>query len=226
MKYKIIAVVILIVIVLATSLAFILQSEEKFGEYSYCSECDSNYTDKEGNWYYDHDNNNWCKVNENKCNTSDCKSVGGYPCCKNSSTDIIDIDQSGAWGAENNNNSWCLIKPLQPFTDVSINLRSWLDLMPKIVTPGEKVGPKEAYFVFTLGIKASDFFEKYEFEYIMFNGQKIDKEKIYLQESQPNIFRVNSVYYDELNRVKFVIKNKETNQSYFKELTAELSKSF
>lgn len=76
-----------------------------FGDYPYCSGWESSYTDEDGGWNIVNDN--WCKVNDNKCNNV-CQPVNGYPCCENSSTKIEYVDDDGNWGVENDN--WCIIK--------------------------------------------------------------------------------------------------------------------
>ncbi|KAL6632161.1 cellulase Cel9A precursor [Neocallimastix californiae] len=82
------------------------KDQEMFGDYPYCNGCESNYTDEDGDWYFINDN--WCKVNEKKCNSPTCKPINGYPCCKNSSTEAIYTDDDGIWGVEDND--WCLIQ--------------------------------------------------------------------------------------------------------------------
>lgn len=207
---------------LVTPVSVIAQSEDNFHGYPYCNGCESNYSDSDGEWYYD---DSWCKVNEALCKIPTCEPVDGYSCCENSSAEVFDIDVSGTWGIENS--EWCLIKSLQPFTDVDISVRSYLDLMPKYNTNGQKIEQKEAYFIFTLeGINTYNFFEKYEFETIIINGNKISIDKVKYND-QSEDFRINTEYYIEgSNSSKFVIKNKTTNISYTKEISSNLYKAY
>ncbi|ORX79845.1 concanavalin A-like lectin/glucanase [Anaeromyces robustus] len=71
--------------------------------YKCCSSksCIVYYTDNAGNWGVE--NGEWCGcANE----PQKCRSVVGYPCCKNNKT-VYFTDNSGKWSVENNN--WCLI---------------------------------------------------------------------------------------------------------------------
>ncbi|ORX76513.1 exocellobiohydrolase [Anaeromyces robustus] len=74
-------------------------------QYPCCNGCDVKYTDNSGKWGVE--NNNWCKIDNNKCNSSKASSCKfealGYPCC--SHCESIYEDNSGKWGVENNN--WC-----------------------------------------------------------------------------------------------------------------------
>lgn len=188
--------VIFVLISLVAPMA--VASEEMFGNYPYCSGCEAKYENEDGQWnYIDH---TWCKVNEEKCN--------------------------GEWSIENNDdNDWSMYNSLPEFTDVSIELYSWLDLMPGMTIPGEK---KEAYFVFNLGISKEEFQEKYEVKNITINDEEINLNKeFYYYPDDRDAFRIDTIHYERgVNEVKILIHNKETNQSYLKKISQELKYTY
>ena len=64
------------------------------------------------------------------------------------------------------------------FTDISISLYSWLDLMPRIIEPGEDQNAiRKACFLFNLGLKSEEFREKFEVKSISINDEDIDLDK-------------------------------------------------
>ena len=114
------------------------------------------------------------------------------------------------------------------FTDISISLSSWLDLMPKIIEPGEDENAiDKAYFVFHLGIKSEEFREKYEVKSISINDEDIDLDKEFYYQEYSNSFRVDTIHYQRgINKVKIIILNKETNQKYIKQISQELDYAY
>jgi hypothetical protein len=191
-------------------------AEELFGgKYPYCTGCESKYENEDGLWnYIDH---TWCKVDEEKCNSiATCEPVDGYPCCKDSSIPVIYIDDDGNWGVENND--WCLISNASKL-DLDLDVGAWLDMMP---------GPNTSSFkdaFFYISVKKYDvkaFLEEYEITKIVVNGNQVSTSKIYTDRYLG--FRFESNYYvkDNLNNIKFTIKNKKTNQSYNEEYNVKL----
>ena len=209
-----------VIAALAALAPMVVVAEELFGgKYPYCTGCEAKYENEDGQWnYIDH---TWCKVNEEKCNVSTCKPVDGYPCCSDPSTKVQYVDFDGEWGVENNN--WCIRNPLPEFTDVKIKLNSWLDLMPG---PGDPEAKKKAYFGFELGINKAEFKKKYEIKMVSINDENINIEELYYPDSR-DYFRIDTTHYEEgTNTVKLIILNKETKQSYLKEIIQELSYAF
>jgi len=195
------------------------QDQEMYGDYPYCSGCESNYTDGDGDWYFD--NNNWCKVNEKKCQPVTCEPINGYECCKNSSTPIVYTDNDGAWGVEDDN--WCFVQSLQEFNDFKITASSLLDLMPKGDPITKKlITKKEARFDFSYDI--DNFNEKYEVEFLSINGNVMESDSInYLSSS----FRIyTEEFVDGVNEIKVIIRNKKTNQKYLNMFTVPIYKVY
>ena len=114
------------------------------------------------------------------------------------------------------------------FTDVSIELFSWLDLMPRIILPGEDPNAKkEAIFLFKLGISNEEFREKYEIKNISINGENIELDKEFYYQEEANAFRLETVHYERgLNDVEILIFNKEINQNYIKKISQELEYTY
>ena len=210
--------IIIVLTRLVTSMS-VFESQEMFGDYPYCKGCESNYKDIDGDWYYA--GNSWCKINEKKCNpatTSTCEPVDDFPCCENSSIRVSYVDFNGEWGIENN--KWCLINSFPEFTDVDITLYSWLDLMPMSIPSEDYIRP--AYFVFTTEVETSVFLEKYEVEKVMINEKEINITEVEYSSNQ-NGFRIDTIYYKkDSNDVRIIIRNKETNKRYLKEIIAPL----
>ncbi|ORX65991.1 hypothetical protein BCR32DRAFT_272678 [Anaeromyces robustus] len=177
------------------------EKEEMFGDYPYCDGCDANYVDKDGRWNLV--DKTWCKVKEKKC-FDICEPINGYQCCKDSSTQVILTDDDGTWGIENNH--WCHIKTIPVFNDISIIARSIYDSMP-----GANVGNK-ANFMFSHE-KNIDFEEKYEIVTLILNEEPIDPiSVIYYSDN----FRFYSRNFSEFNDIKMIIRDKTTNQKYYK----------
>jgi len=199
--------------------------EELFKGYPYCNGCKSNYTDDDGEWYYA--NNQWCKVDEKQCKKENdaptCQPVSGYACCKNSSSKVVYVDEDGDWGYENN--EWCIIKnaekssksveSLDTLKEFKISIFACLDLMPKV----GKYGDPEAYYVIDLGMKNTEFREKYEISELTLNGYDISVDDVIYRYDSDG-FRFYSVHYERgaINHITLLIRNKETNQYYYKEI--------
>ena len=114
------------------------------------------------------------------------------------------------------------------FNDISISLYSWLDLMPRIIEPGEDQNDeRKACFLFNLGIKSEEFREKYEVKSISINDEDIDLGKEFYYQDDSNAFRVDTIHYKRgINKVKIIILNKETNQKYIKQILQELDYTY
>jgi len=209
---KLQSIVISLAILIAPMTA-IAQSQEMYGNYPYCSECISNYKDINGDWYYSHNKQSWCKVDEKKCQDISCGLVKGFSCCENPSTTVAYVDADGEWGVEND--KWCVIETSQEL-NFDIELYSWIDLMPS----HDPV--LEAYFLFELeGIKNETFIEEYEIVHIELNGNPINNEKIYY--AVYSGFGFDALDYNkDVNHVKLTLKNKNTNKEYTKEYDVKM----
>lgn len=186
------------------------EEEKMFGNYPYCDGCETNYTDKDGGWYYT--NKTWCKVNEKKC-FNICEPVKGYQCCKDSSTKVISEDNDGTWGIENK--KWCLIQTIPEFNDFEITADSVYDGMPGQL--------KEKRFRCIFKYPLDNFKENYEIVSVIFNGNPINPNNIVYYNKE---FRFYPIDYLENNEIKMILRNKETNQKYFKIFNTKLIKLF
>lgn len=112
--------------------------------------------------------------------------------------------------AINHNKKSLKLKDIQELKDFDITVISYLDLMPG-ANPS-----KEAYFTFSLnGIDQDRFLNEYEIDSIELNDNKIKNEITY---EDYNGFRFYSSDYKNDNTVVVIIKNKNTNERYYKKL--------
>ena len=120
----------------------------------------------------------------------------------NNSTNIVDEEN---------------IKDMQELKEFDITVFSILDLMPG-ANPS-----KEAYFAFSLnGIDNNRFFNEYEINSIELNGNKIRNQDIIYQDY--NGFRFYTSDYKHDNTIVVIIKNKKTNEKYYKKLVVSTKK--
>jgi len=193
---------------------------EMYGKYLYCSDCESNYVDSDGAWKYA--NNTWCKIRDNYCKSlaETCKSVDGYPCCKNSSSKVYYVDYDGEWGVENNN--WCFIKSLPLLSDdILIEAVSSLNTMP-VAYPDGKIGKSNRAASFRFNVE-SNFFDYFELEGLLLNGHEISIDDINYS-SDKSTFQFSSYYYERAsdNDYKIMFREKETDLRYLKKLSSPL----
>jgi len=191
------------------------KNSEMFGDYPYCSGCESNYTDEDGNWYYNSNDESWCKVNEDKCKI--CEPVNGYECCNSISTLVSNIDDNGVYGIENDKS--CLISTLPSFklNNFGLSVVAIQDLMPT-TEPGSHI-----YISFEYRTDLSNFKEKYEIEFLWLNGKSINTKDIIYQ-PQVKEFRIKPEECLQYNDIKMVIRDRETNQRYMDNYYVRLNK--
>ena len=104
------------------------------------------------------------------------------------------------------------LKDIEKLKDFDITVISYLDLMPG-ANPSKK-----AYFAFSLkGIDQDSFLNEYEIDSIELNDNKIRNQEI-LYENY-NGFRFYSSDYKDDNTIVVIIKNKNTNEKYYKKLS-------
>ena len=111
---------------------------------------------------------------------------------------------------------------IQELADFDIEVTSYLDLMPTFV---ENSQPKKAYYAFSLsGIDKDKFLIEYEIISIELNGNIINNTDITYDDN--NGFRLYSSDYKENNIIKLIIRNKNTDLKYQKELQVSTKKVF
>jgi len=119
-------------------------------------------TDADGDWFYSHSTESWCKVDEVKCQEISCGPVRGFPCCNDTSIKVSYSDADGEWGVENK--KWCLIEPTE--LDVNIGVFAWHDENPMSMEPDHG-----AIFCFEfIDFSFADFKKKYDIVYGEVNG--------------------------------------------------------
>lgn len=107
----------------------------------------------------------------------------------------------------------------QELKDFDITVISYLDLMPG-ANPSA-----EAYFAFSLnGISKDMFLSEYEIESIELNGKKIRNKEITYEDY--NGFRFYSLNYENNNTIVIIIKNKNTNERYYKKLNVSTDRVY
>lgn len=107
---------------------------------------------------------------------------------------------------------------LKELKDFDITVESILNMMPS--WPSSDAGLKEAYFWFDLsGIDPKQFFNDYEIETIELNNCKIENQKIIYEYDS---FRFYSPNYKNDNIIFLIIKNKNTNERYFKNIDVKM----
>jgi len=193
---------VIVIVTLVTPMIIIAQSEEKmFGKYPYCTECKYNYKDDDGDWFYSHSKESWCKVDEKKCQEISCGPVRGFSCCNDTSIKVSYSDTDGEWGVENK--KWCLIEPSE--FDIDMSLYAWHDENPLSPDYG-------AMFSFKLiDISNADFMKKYDTVYAELNGNQVDP---YFD---PIGIRFETYTYDRNNNnITLIFREKKTNKRYFK----------
>lgn len=103
------------------------------------------------------------------------------------------------------------IDDIQELKEFDLTVISYLNLMP----PNPS---KEAYFAFSLnGIDKDSFLNEYEIDSIELNGNKIRNQKIIYEDYSG--FRFHSSDYKDDNTIVVIIKNKNTNEKYYKKLS-------
>ena len=103
------------------------------------------------------------------------------------------------------------LKDIEELKDFDITVISYLDLMPG-ANPSKK-----AYFAFSLnGIDQDSFLNEYEIDSIELNDNKIRNQEIVYENY--NGFRFYSSSYKNDNTIIVIIKNKNTNEKYYKKL--------
>ncbi len=103
------------------------------------------------------------------------------------------------------------LKDIEKLKDFDITVISYLNLMP----PNPS---KEAYFAFSLnGIDKDSFLNEYEIDSIELNGNKIRNQEIIYEDYSG--FRFYSSDYKDDNTIVVIIKNKNTNEKYYKKLS-------
>lgn len=102
------------------------------------------------------------------------------------------------------------LKDIEKLKDFDITVISYLNLMP----PNPS---KEASFAFSLnGIDKDSFLNEYEIDSIELNGNKIRNQEIIYEDYSG--FRFYSSDYKDDNTIVVIIKNKNTNEKYYKKL--------
>jgi len=194
----------IVLAILVAPMTVTAQSEEEmFGEYPYCTECEANYKDINGVWFYSFSEDSWCKVDQNnKCKDIICGTVKGYPCCNNNSTVVSYIDADGEWGVENN--KWCSIEPTEEI-DVDISVFVWRNA-------GLGYDGKEAIFLFSINSMS---FKEYEEKYGLMDAILNDRHIAVWYEA--GSLRYETIFYEDKNYIKLVFKDKATNKRYIKE---------
>jgi len=194
---------IMAIATLVAPMIIIAQSEEDmFGEYPYCTECEANYKDINGLWFYSFSEDSWCKIEQkNKCKDIICGPVKGYPCCNNS-TEVSYLDADGEWGVENN--KWCSIEPSEEL-DVDITVFAWRN-------GGLGYNTNNAIFFFTVN---SISFEEYKEKYDLIDAELNDRH-IGVGYDISGL-RYETIFYEDSNYIKLVFKDKKTNKRYIKE---------
>ena len=205
---------IIAIATLVAPMIVITQSQEMFGKYPYCTECEANFKDAEGVWFYSHSEDSWCKVDENKCQGISCGAIKGFPCCNDPSTTVSYTDADGEWGVEKK--KWCLVESLNEL-DFGIELKAWLNAMPS-TNENDNVATRPATFSFTINdISLEDFKENYEIQFIELNGKPIHNNQVDYNGRYG--FRFNSLNYKNTNNnIQLKLKNNKTNKKYIKEL--------
>ena len=92
---------------------------------------------------------------------------------------------------------------------------SYLDLMP-----GTSLYKKsKAFFIFSLeGIDNDTFFNQYKIISIKLNGKTIKNNQLIVENNNKECFRFYSKFYEDNNSIRIIIKDKNTDLKYFKEL--------
>ena len=117
--------------------------------------------------------------------------------------------------AINHNRKSLNLEDIQELKNFDITVISYLDLMP---TWPDNDEPKKAYFAFALnGIDKDTFLSEYEIESIALNGNSISNQEITYEDY--NGFRFYSSNYENNNTIVVIIKNKNTNERYYKKLS-------
>jgi len=214
---------IIAIATLVVPMTVIAQSEEEmFGKYPYCAECTVNYKDNNGDWYYSHHKESWCKVEEKKCQEITCGPVKGFPCCNDTSTTVSYTDADGDWGVENK--KWCLVEYFEEL-DIGIELNGWLDIMPGafydkgaqfLIFLTSTIKTEFGGFPDIEGIteKHNTFKENYEIVSIELNGHQINDVNY---DDPLLICRFSSLYYElDNNTLLLIFKDKKNNKKYNK----------
>ncbi|KAG4092058.1 hypothetical protein H8356DRAFT_1705506 [Neocallimastix lanati (nom. inval.)] len=194
-----------------SSMVVVVQSTEMFGEYPYCTGCESNYSDSDGDWNYIDDH--WCKVDDKKCQAGDSfELIAGYPSCVNSFNQAYYFDFNGEWGVENND--WCFIKPLEKITDLNVEVKSIVDLMPKITQEGRRI-LRSANFRFYI---EKSFLDEYKVEKILLNDYEIDIALLKPLSEDGFSFNTEEYFDTTTNNIKILFHNIVTNHGYLLDL--------
>lgn len=114
------------------------------------------------------------------------------------------------------------VEKINMLIDFDITVSSYLNLMP---TVPEDNSPKKAYFSFDLvGIDKENFMKDYEIESIKLNDIYINNAEILYEED--NGFRFYSEKYKNSNNIEIKLKNKNTDEIFYKELKVKTKTVF
>lgn len=137
-----------------------------------------------------------------------------YGYINNGTTEKIDTIEELAKKLFDKNTENENIEKMKELTDFNITVSSYLNLMPTVPEDGS---PKKAYFRFDLvGIDKENFMKDYEIESIKLNDTYIANTDITYNDY--NGFRFYTEKFNTNNVIEMTLKNKNTNELYYKEL--------
>lgn len=109
---------------------------------------------------------------------------------------------------------------MEELKDFDMTVSSYLDLMPPVT------GNEKASFSFLLeGIDKDSFLNNYEIDSVELNETKISNQEIRFGKDT-NAFGFNSSNYKDINTIVLIVKNKNTNKKYYKEIQVKTIKVY